>query len=101
MDWIKKHMMMVGVLVVVLVGGVWYGMSGGGTAQEPLLTTETVGDGSPSENVADRDLVDDPAFKTLQDFGTNIIPEPVGRPNPFAPLGRNQPNPQIQQVGAR
>lgn len=110
-------MMMVGVLVVVLVGGVWYGMSGGGAAQEQLLTTETVGDGSPSENVADRDLVEtlltlraislsgnifnDPAFKTLQDFGTNIIPEPVGRPNPFAPIGRNQPNPQTPPAGTR
>lgn len=28
----------------------------------------------------------DPAFQALQDFGSEIIPEPVGRPNPFAPL---------------
>ncbi len=113
MAWLKKHMLMVGVLVVIVVGGVWYGMSGGGTTQEPLLTTETVDSGSPSEDTADRDLVEtlltlraitlsgsifsDPAFKTLQDFGTNIVPEPVGRPNPFAPLSKNQtPVPQQQ-----
>lgn len=29
----------------------------------------------------------DPAFQALQDFGSEIIPEPVGRQNPFAPLG--------------
>ncbi|MEK7098321.1 MAG: hypothetical protein AAB908_00305 [Patescibacteria group bacterium] len=28
----------------------------------------------------------DPAFMSLQDFGSEIVPEPVGRPNPFAPL---------------
>jgi hypothetical protein len=31
----------------------------------------------------------DPTFMTLQDFGSEIVPEPVGRPNPFAPLGLN------------
>ncbi|MBI2612332.1 hypothetical protein HYW59_00750 [Candidatus Kaiserbacteria bacterium] len=30
-------------------------------------------------------IFSDPAFIELQDFGTQIIPEPVGRPNPFAP----------------
>lgn len=28
----------------------------------------------------------DPAFQSLQDFGREIVPEPAGRPNPFAPL---------------
>lgn len=28
----------------------------------------------------------DPAFQSLQDFGREIVPEPTGRPNPFAPL---------------
>lgn len=28
----------------------------------------------------------DPAFMSLLDFGSEIMPEPVGRPNPFAPL---------------
>ena len=32
-------------------------------------------------------IFSDPTFQVLQDFGSEIIPEPVGRPNPFAPLG--------------
>lgn len=112
MDWIKKHMTIVLVLVAVIVGGVWYGMSGGGVDNGSLLTTETVDSGSPSEDTADRDLVEtlltlrainlsgtifnDPAFKALQDFGVSIVPEPVGRPNPFAPLSRQAPAPNQQ-----
>ena len=41
----------------------------------------------------------EPAFMTLRDFGTEIIPEPVGRPNPFAPLeGRATSTARIGQV---
>ncbi len=104
MDWIKKHIVLFTAIVALVVGGVWYGMSGGGAQPEGLLTTETVDTGSPSADSEDRELVEtlltlrsitlsgtifnDPAFKALQDFGTTIIPEPVGRQNPFAPLGR-------------
>lgn len=28
-----------------------------------------------------------PAFTSLEDFGVDIVPEPVGRNNPFAPIG--------------
>lgn len=117
MQWIKKNMMLIGILVVIVVGGVWYGMSGGGVQNEPLLTTDVVNDsGSPTEDAVDRDLVEtlltlraitlsgtifaDPAFKALQDFGTTIVPEPVGRPNPFAPIGGAQPQPQTQTGAA-
>ncbi len=96
--------MLVAVLVIVVIVGVWYGMSGGGVAPEAMLTTETINDGSPTASTEDRELVEtlltlraitlsgtifsDPAFKVLQDFGTTIIPEPVGRQNPFAPISR-------------
>jgi hypothetical protein len=104
MQWIKQHMLLFVLLIVLVVGALWYGMSGGGTEEVPLLTTETVDGGSPTDNAEDRELVEslltlraitlsgtifsDPAFKTLQDFGTTIIAEPVGRLNPFAPLFR-------------
>lgn len=29
----------------------------------------------------------DPAFRSLDDFGQEIVQEPVGRSNPFAPVG--------------
>jgi hypothetical protein len=118
MDWIKKHMMLILVLVVVIVAGTLYGMSGGGTTEDPLLTTDTVNDsGSPTADTADRDLVEtlltlraitlsgtifgDPAFQSLQDFGTTIVPEPVGRPNPFAPLNRSQSAGQQTSTGSQ
>ncbi|XKT74762.1 MAG: hypothetical protein ACJKTH_01595 [Patescibacteria group bacterium UBA2163] len=36
----------------------------------------------------DTSLFSDERFQSLQDFGQQIISEPVGRPNPFAPLGQ-------------
>ena len=76
----------------------WY-MMRGAPPSDSLLTTE---DFSSASSEADKDLVttllqlravtlegaifQDPAFKSLRDFGTQIVPEPIGRANPFAPL---------------
>jgi len=85
--------------IVVLVAAVWFGLSqGGGTP--PLLTTDTVsgtGTGGAEQGLVGTLLAlravtlsgtifTEPAFMSLQDFGTTIVPEPVGRDNPFAPL---------------
>ena len=35
----------------------------------------------------DTSLFDDPRFKSLKDFSQELNAEPVGRPNPFSPLG--------------
>lgn len=32
----------------------------------------------------------DQAFRSLRDYGQPLTPQPVGRNNPFAPLGENQ-----------
>ena len=100
MDWIKQHLLVFIIVIAVVVGGVWYGLSQSGTPA-PLLATETVG-GVTVNGSADQQLVgsllalrsvtlsgtifSEPAFLSLQDFGTTIVPEPVGRDNPFAPL---------------
>lgn len=34
----------------------------------------------------DLTLFDDPVFKSMENFGTEIPPEPIGKPNPFIPL---------------
>lgn len=34
----------------------------------------------------DNALFSDPVFRALKDFGQDLVAEPVGRPNPFAPL---------------
>lgn len=104
MSWISQHKLLFIGIIVLIAGGVWYGLSQSG-APAPALTT-TSADGSPvtstSGSAADQDLVgtlltlravtlsgtifSDPSFATLQDFGTTIVAEPVGRPDPFAPL---------------
>jgi hypothetical protein len=35
----------------------------------------------------DAAIFSDPTFQSLQDFSQALVPEPVGRQNPFAPLG--------------
>jgi len=37
----------------------------------------------------DRAVLDDPVLKNLVDHSEPIIPEPIGRKNPFAPIGSN------------
>ena len=92
MNWIKQHKLLFIIIILVLVGTVWYGLSQSG-APAPLLTTETVT--STGSTGADKGLVgtllslravtlsgtvfSEPAFLSLQDFSTPIIPEPVGR----------------------
>lgn len=34
------------------------------------------------------DIFSNPVFRSLVDFGQELVPEPVGRVNPFAPLGQ-------------
>lgn len=75
------------------------------TEQAPLLQTEDL----TAVTGADKDVVEtllqlraitlsgtiftDPAFVALKDTGTQIIPEPVGRPNPFLPIGNTSITP--------
>lgn len=86
------------VLGIIVALGAWWGLSGGDSSDD-LLATESASD---ERGIADKDLVEtllmlrsvslsgsilsDPAFLGLKDFGTEIVAEPVGRPNPFAPF---------------
>ena len=82
---------------VLVAGAGWY-IFLRDSSQAPLLTTEDL----TSATGADKDIVEtlltlraitlsgtifsDPAFVQLKDTGIQIVPEPVGRPNPFLPL---------------
>ncbi len=94
-----KLYVFVGVAVLVIIGAWWF--LSDAPQDDALLTTRDAQGG----NVVDKELVgtllqlravslsgtifSDPAFQELQDFGTQIIPEPVGRPNPFLPASYN------------
>lgn len=94
-----RHKLVIVIAVVVVAGAVWYALSDSGAPASqgsPLLTTTPAGSGADQELVAtllalravklDGTIFTDPSFMSLRDFSTQIIPEPVGRPNPFAPL---------------
>lgn len=97
MSLVRNKYILLCVAGVVLAGVIWYSFMRDKTPA-PLLQTEDLTEAS---NV-DSDIVaillqlravslsgtifGDPAFMSLQDFGSEIIPEPIGRANPFAPL---------------
>jgi hypothetical protein len=90
----NRTFMIVGVLALLVVGAIiWSQVTGG---ESPILTTtENGSQGSATVSALldmrslklDGRLFDNPAFVSLIDTNKEIIPEPVGRANPFAPIG--------------
>lgn len=91
----KKLLIGAGVIIVLALG---YSFFSGDPLPEGL-TSQAVGS-VPQEGgdlIAllaelksidlDTSILQDPTFMTLQDFTVSLSPEPVGRSNPFAPLG--------------
>lgn len=102
LNFITQHKVLAALAVGFVALGLWFFLSGGGTPESTsLLTTEVVTDtsgtaaGTLIETLIELRSIQlngaifqDPAFLALHDFSTDITPEPVGRPNPFAPLSR-------------
>lgn len=96
MSFLMSRNFIIVAVALVVAGLAWYGLTSSAPATS-LLETQTV-----SDNAIDQDLIDtllalrsvklegtilsEPAFQALKDFSTQIVAEPVGRPNPFAPL---------------
>lgn len=98
---IIRHNKIVIIILSLMIGFVgWYTLSRDPAADDLLVTEDFTSAASEAERdlVAtllelrsvslDNTLFEDPAFRSLVDFGIEIVPEPVGRNNPFAPLGR-------------
>lgn len=112
MQWIKQHFLLFLGVIVVLCAMVFYAMSSS-TPPAPILTASAP-TGSPSLDSSDQELVStllalrtvtlsgtifqDPAFTSLMDFSTTIVPEPVGRANPFAPLQSSTSSPDTTRT---
>ena len=96
MKLFKNKIVLLVLAGILLAGFIWYSfLRDKGTT---LLKTEDI----TAPTAVDSDIVSvllqlravslsgtiftDPSFLTLKDFGSQIIPEPVGRVNPFAPL---------------
>ena len=99
MSFISRNLVAIVLIGAVVLAGVWYVFSSDRTPSNTLLSNEILAE----EGDVERDILNtllalravslsgtifsDPAFGILQDFGTQIVQEPVGRPNPFAPRG--------------
>lgn len=82
---------------VLVAGVVWYSFLRD-RGSEALLQTTDLTQGTEADADIVNTLLDlravslsgtiftDPAFLRLKDFGSQIVPEPVGRSNPFAPI---------------
>ena len=98
MEIFSNNKLVTAAAALIIAGAVWYGFSGS-SADSALLGTENANDTVSSE---DQDIVTtllklrsvtlsgtifaSQAFLGLKDFSTDIVQEPVGRVNPFAPL---------------
>lgn len=95
MAYLAHNKLILVAVAIVIAGGAWYGLSA--TSSAPgLVTTAPAAESSEGGVVStllalravklEGGIFQDPAFMTLVDFSTDIVPEPVGRLNPFAPF---------------
>ncbi|MBI2618257.1 hypothetical protein HYW58_02280 [Candidatus Kaiserbacteria bacterium] len=99
-DVLKKYkniLLVTGILIIAFIGYSLF--SDGSDGVSVLVSSPTSGSQTRGNNELllllvslesislDDSLFNDPAFKSLIDFGQALIPEPVGRLNPFAPVG--------------
>jgi hypothetical protein len=83
---------------ILIAGVVWYSFLRDRSGEQQLLQSDNLTEATEADSDIVSTLLElravslsgtifsDPAFLQLQDFGKAIVPEPVGRPNPFAPL---------------
>lgn len=106
-DIIKKNKIILVVVALLFVGFVWYGMSG--VEETPSLLESNSFEGAVGSEVTAQEratldtlfqlrsiqllgnIFNDPAFQALRDYRIEIVAEPVGRKNPFAPLTETSP----------
>ncbi len=98
MQTLAQHKLVLIGISILVAFGVWYGLSTAPSSTSDLETTVVAESGSLADSglVAtlltfravklDGTILSDPAFMSLKDFSTEIVPEPIGRDNPFAPL---------------
>lgn len=97
MNALFQHKFILIAVALAIAGAVWYGLSP--SPVEPDLTSTPAGGSLVEQGIVptllalravklDGTIFSDPTFIRLKDFSTEIVPEPVGRTNPFAPLGK-------------
>lgn len=106
----QRKLLVLGVAVIA-AAALWYGMSQSSAPDTTIITSSAEGTSNTPGGVVtpgpvdkdtqqileillalravklDETLFSNQAFISLKDYSTQIVPEPVGRPDPFAPLG--------------
>ncbi len=95
-----KIIVAISIGIVVVVAGYFYMTSGSAPSSDQGVVAVSSDDIqnqigkqllSTLDNIKgitlDKDFVESPLFLSLQDFSIPISPQPVGRTNPFAPVG--------------
>ncbi|MBI2030214.1 hypothetical protein HYT05_01185 [Candidatus Kaiserbacteria bacterium] len=106
----QRKLLVLGVAVIA-AAALWYGMSQSSAPDTTIITSSVEGTSNTPGGVVtpgpvdkdtqqileillalravklDETLFSNQAFISLKDYSTQIVPEPVGRPDPFAPLG--------------
>lgn len=94
----KKYKTLILIVAIVIIAGVAYTILFGG-GDDALLTAESPGNTASAEESnlltllldlrevkLDESIFSDPVFRSLEDFSQDLVSEPVGRENPFAPI---------------
>ena len=102
MELLKKYKNILIVLVIIVLIFALYNFFfvGKQSSDDPLSSTTPSGldASSPGNELLSllqelkgiefrTDIFNDPVFATLKDFGVTLVPQPVGRRNPFALIG--------------
>lgn len=85
------------VVVIVTLAFIAYSFFAGRQSDQVLTTTDASQVSAPDQDLIalllelksislDNSIFSNPAFTSLQDFSQELVPEPVGRTNPFEPL---------------
>lgn len=96
MEFLARHKL-VGIIAALLVVAVgWYVLSSSSGAPESSLVAASATSEDNQQLIStlnvlravklDTAVFSNPSFQSLQDYSTPVVPEPVGRPDPFAPL---------------
>lgn len=97
----KNKWTILGLAVVVGIG-IWYSLPSDSSSDDLLVSEDLTGASGPIDQELVATLLElrsvtlsgtifsDPVFQSLKDFGVQIVPEPAGRANPFAPLNSQE-----------
>jgi len=96
MDYASQHKMISLLVLILLIAAAWWGFTQNSSPGAGVLISTVATSSQDAQIVSvllqlqavqlNGTVLTDPGFLSLQDFTTQIVSEPIGRPNPFAPL---------------